>query len=83
MQDGRYVVIVITLATDRESAAVGEDLLSFIVAADREYTGAGNLNPEGGSEGGLFQYFPDDDEEMFATLEPAGDQVLYPVQPPT
>ena len=83
VQEGKYVVIVITLATDRESATVGEELLTSIVAVDQEYTGTGLLNPEGGSEGGLFQYFPDDDEEMFVTLEPAGDQVLYPVEPST
>jgi hypothetical protein len=33
----------------------------------------------GGSTGGLWDYFPDDDDDLLGELIPAGDQTLYPV----
>ena len=55
------------------------DALLTAMVDDGEKGDAGvSFDDFGGSTGGLWGYFPDDDDDLLGELIPAGDQILYP-----
>lgn len=82
-QAGEYFFITIAVSTDAESAAAADDLLAYLADQD-DHSGLGDYDPENADPletaytDGLWDFFPDDDEEFLAGLIFAGDEVLYP-----
>jgi hypothetical protein len=78
-QKDNYILFAFAVSTDDESATVSDELLAMMADED-DHSGLGEFNAEGGSTDGLWEFFPDDDDELFEGLIPGGDEVLYPEQ---
>jgi hypothetical protein len=79
-QEGEYLYLVFSIGTgseeevDTRSSAI--DFVKHVVDADAG-DGEGTFNADGTSEGGLWDKFPDADDDMVKDLVPADEQV-YP-----
>jgi hypothetical protein len=89
-QKDNYVFFAFAVSTNEESATVSDELLAAMADED-DHSGLGDFDPEAGlsddpeatvplASGGLWEFFPDDDDELFEGLILGGDEVLYPEQ---
>lgn len=77
-REDEYVFIALAVGTTEDGLESADGLIDYLVnegeAGDDE-----EFDEAGGSTGGLWDFFPDDDHESLEDLEPAGDEILYPV----
>lgn len=76
-RDNQFVFIALTLATTRPSIESSNDLLTAMVE-DGVEGGPERFDPEGGSTGALWDYFPDSDHEALVDLVVGSDEILFP-----
>jgi hypothetical protein len=90
-QKDNYVFFAFAVSTNEDSEAVSDDLLAAMADED-DHSGLGDYDPEATEElddpeptmmvhsDGLWEFFPDNDDELFDSLVHGGDEVLYPEQ---
>lgn len=83
-QAGEYVFYTVAIAFDEDSVGRSDDLLAYLADQD-DHSGLGNYDPDATdvtspNTDGLWEFFPDDDEEFLNDLIFASDEVLYPVE---
>ena len=80
VRDNEYLFMAASTVMGDASAdnSGAEDLLGYMLD-DGDKGGDAEFNEDGGSTGGLWDFFPDDDFDAVADLVPAGDQQLFPV----
>jgi hypothetical protein len=78
-QQDEHLFVAMALSLTEDGNTRADDLVDHLVN-DGE---AGNDEPEfdefGGSTGGLWGFFPDDDDDLLADLIPGGDEITFPV----
>jgi hypothetical protein len=79
-RDDEYVYVTVAISSDADSGAVADDLAEAMIDNTDDQSGIGEFDVDGASTDGLWDIFPDDDDDMFEGLIPAGDEVLYPEQ---
>lgn len=72
-----FVTMSISLSDDGDSSA--DDLAGYLVDDGEESRDDADFNEDGGSTGGLWGFFPDDDEDFLEGVVPAGDEITFPV----
>ncbi len=81
MHHDTYVFLAIIITGAEETSLDADALLaSFAAKSGEGHSGLGEHDSEGGSTGGLWAFFPNTDDPLYAGLVPDGDQVLYPAQ---
>lgn len=79
MQQDAYVFLAIIITETEETSLDADALLaSFAEKAGEAHSGPGEHDPEGGSTGGLWAFFPDAGDPLYAGLALDGDEVLFP-----
>ncbi len=78
VQDDEYLLIAIAAGTTEDDVATVDDFAEAMVDNLDGQSGLGEVDDLGGSTGGLWEIFPDSDDEMFEGLVPLGDEVIYP-----
>ncbi|MDQ3657901.1 MAG: hypothetical protein M3457_22850 [Chloroflexota bacterium] len=81
MQQDAYVFVAIIITETEEPSLDADALLTaFAEEAGEGHSGLGEHNPEGGSTGGLWDFFSAADDVLYAGLVSDGDEVLFPAQ---
>ena len=80
VQDDEYVYYTGAVTSDEESAAIADDLATYVEDQDDDASGTGEFNEDGTSTGGLWDLLPAADDAMFEGLAVASDQIQYPVE---
>jgi len=79
VQQDTYLFLAIIITETEETSLDADALLAaFAEESGEGHSGLGEHNSEGGSTGGLWAFFPDTDDPLYAGLVPDGDEVLYP-----
>lgn len=78
-QQGSYVFMVIAFAGSGEAVGKADALLVHLGNQDADFSGLGDHLPDGGSTGGLWQFFPEADDDLVSGFLPAGDTVEFPI----
>ncbi|MDQ3539740.1 MAG: hypothetical protein M3440_03555 [Chloroflexota bacterium] len=78
-QQESYVFMVIVFAGTDETAVEADSILAHLGNQDADFSGLGDHMPEGGSTGGLWQFFPEATDDLVSGFLPAGDTVEFPV----
>jgi hypothetical protein len=78
-QEDEYLYVAIGVATGAEASATEKtaDLVKYMIDADAG-DGEGTFNADGTSEGGLWDKFPESDNEIVSGLVPEDEQI-FPV----
>lgn len=80
MQQDAYVFVAIIITESEASSLDADALLAhFAEATDEGHSGPGMHDEAGGSSGGLWEFFPAADHELYEGLIPTGDEVFFPV----
>jgi hypothetical protein len=78
-QEDAFILFGIGLSTTEAGVAGANSLLGYLVEDGEKSDEDDTFDAAGGSTGGLWGFFPDDDEPFLAGLIPASDEILYPV----
>lgn len=78
-QDDEFVFVVITVAVSEGGIEHNDDLLDYMVNDGEQSDDDEEFLEAGGSTGGLWEIFPDEDHEAFEGLIPIGDEILFPI----
>jgi hypothetical protein len=81
-QDGEYVMMVVATGRSAEAFATTASFLAYLVEEGEASADAEAFMAEGGSTGGLWGFFPDDDNEALAGMMQYGDEIVFPVPDP-
>ena len=77
-REDEYLFMAMAIGTSEDGLESADGLIDYLVnegeAGDDE-----EFDEAGGSTGGLWDFFPDDDHESVEDLEPAGDEILFQV----
>ena len=79
-QDACLFLTIIITETEETSLDADALLATFAEESGEGHSGLGEHHAEGGSTGGLWAFFPDTDDPLYAGLVTDGDEVLYPAQ---
>ncbi len=77
-REDNYLVITISSANSIDDTGIEQELAEAIVDNLDDQSGLGDVVEDGTSSGGLWDAFPDDDDDMFGDLIAGGDSVIYP-----
>ncbi len=81
MQQETYVFLAIIITETEETSLEADALLAhFSEESSEGHSGPGEHDPEGGSSAGLWAFFPEVGDALYAGLMISGDEVLYPAQ---
>ena len=78
-QEDEYLFAVITVATTEDGVTNNDVLLEYLVDEGDKGDDV-EFNADGGSTGGLWDFFPDDDNDALEGVIPSGDETLFPVE---
>lgn len=78
-QQGAYVFMVIAFAGSEEAIGGADAMLAHLGNQDADHSGLGDHLPDGGSTGGLWQFYPAADDPLVSGFLPAGDTVEFPI----
>lgn len=82
MQQEAYLFLAIVITETEETSLEADALLAhFADESAAGHSGPGTFDAEGGSTDGLWAFFPDASDPLYAGLLPSGDEVLFPAQP--
>lgn len=78
-QDDEYLFFAMALGFSGDDNSRADDLADYLVNDGEESGDDPEYNEDGGSTGGLWGYFPDDDSDIVDGLVPGGDEITFPV----
>jgi hypothetical protein len=78
-QKDEYVFVAMALSLTEDGNASADDLADYLVNDGEASNDDPEFNEDGSSTGGLWGFFPDDDDDLLGDLIPAGDEITFPV----
>ncbi len=78
--EDEYVLVAISATTDEAASGIANDLIEYMEDQDDDLSGPGEFNEDGTSTGGLWDFFPAEDNSLLEGLGGASDNMVYPVE---
>jgi hypothetical protein len=78
--EDEYVLVSVSATSDEAASGIANDLIEYMEDQDDDVSGLGEFNEDGTSTGGLWDFFPAEDDSILEGLGGASDNVVYPVE---
>ena len=78
-QEDEHLFVAMALSLSEDGNARADDLVDYLVNDGEESNDDPEYDEDGGSTGGLWGFFPDDDHDALQDLIPGGDEITFPV----
>ena len=78
-QEDEYLFLSMAVSLTEDGNESADDLADYLVNEGEESDDDPEFEVSGSSTGGLWGFFPDDDEDFIGDLVPAGDEITFPV----
>jgi len=77
-QDDEYLFFSMAVSMTDDGNQTADDLADYMLNDGEEDGDDPDFDEDGGSSGGLWGFFPDDDEDFLESVVPAGDEITFP-----